>query len=142
MKCGKSHDIDLILDEEEKLRLKRKKKDDSEATASEQPTRLNGDSGSPTSPTIIESTNHTKSTQRNSMPPDIAHTAHIDSYMTGVVLARQLHVHSRENVMDDHSNKLYLIGKERPLLIEKSQYSSTSMAHQVKKTFRSAQSND
>ncbi|CAG8500234.1 14726_t:CDS:2 [Cetraspora pellucida] len=78
-----------------------------------------------------------------SMPPTVLpstkpdqydnyHSAHFDAYMTGFVFARQLMKYTSTTVMNEYKNKLYLIAKNLPLLIEKSKFSKTSVGHQEK----------
>ncbi|GES85832.1 target of EGR1 protein 1-like [Rhizophagus clarus] len=128
MKCGNSHDLDFILDEQareaETKRKKRKSnqyqeqipKDVSQSTeyvsASDPPTLLPS-----TKPDLF----------------DMYHSAHFDAYMTGFILARQILKYGKTKVNNEYKNKLYLIGKNLPLLVEKSQFSKTSDGHNKKK---------
>lgn len=57
----------------------------------------------------------------------VEHSACYDSYMTGYIFCNQ--TLKRNEVMVNSKNKLYLIGKSRPLLIEKSRFSKLSTGH-------------
>src|SRR5207237_8519769 len=60
------------------------------------------------------------------------HAAHFDSYMTGFVFARQLLILSEGEVLNEHKNKLYLMNKDRPLLVQKSEFAQISEGHRMK----------
>ncbi|CAG8436270.1 8038_t:CDS:2 [Ambispora gerdemannii] len=110
MNCGKSHDLNLILDDHEhKKRQKRRKIDKSsrnEDTRRDVKSKVSNTSGT-------------------------YHTAFFDAYMTGYIFARHL-VHLKEDI-NTQKNKLYISGKNIPLLVEKSKYGKTSSAHEEKK---------
>ncbi|KAI8579356.1 hypothetical protein K450DRAFT_242861 [Umbelopsis ramanniana AG] len=114
--CGKSHDLDYILDEVEKSQ-KRKKTgitaaDDEEAAVT--PPDMNVDVPPlPAAPLIPG--------------PSFYHSAHFDSYMTGYVFVHQL---QEFRDYTTHANKLYLIGKDIPLPIQKSAFTSLSKGWQ------------
>lgn len=59
------------------------------------------------------------------------HSACYDAFMTGFVFAHQLM--AEENVLAEARNKIYLIGKQIPLLIEKSKYAKPSSSHLAQK---------
>ncbi|KAG2185166.1 hypothetical protein INT44_001956 [Umbelopsis vinacea] len=114
--CGKSHDLDYILDEVEKSQ-KRKKTgatvgEDEEAVVT--PPDMNVDVPPlPAAPLIPG--------------PSFYHSAHFDSYMTGYVFVHQL---QEFRDYTTHANKLYLIGKDIPLPIQKSAFTSLSKGWQ------------
>lgn len=56
----------------------------------------------------------------------LEHSACYDSYMTGYIFCNQI---KKDELMISCKNKLYLMGKSRPLLIEKSRFSSLSKGH-------------
>lgn len=132
MKCGYSHDLDFILDEQAKVTPKRKRKKAKKAQDEEGPTKVH----------INERNNHSEYATV-AFPPalipstkpdqyDNYHSAHYDAYMTGFIFACQLLKYSSTTVLNHYKNKLYLMGKNMPLLIEKSQFSNTSLAHREK----------
>lgn len=55
--------------------------------------------------------------------PSFYHSAHFDSYMTGYVF-----LHQMQDIRDHsvHANKLYLMGKDIPLPIQKSAFTNLS----------------
>ena len=108
--CTKSHDLDLILDYE--LPLSKKVKLNSSASHTK-------DHSSSHTHTIEKNSN----SQTNQVHGD--HSACYDAYMTGYVFASQI-IHSQGK---SHQNRLYLMGKDRPLIIEKSNFSKYSKAH-------------
>lgn len=116
--CGKSHDLDYILDEVEKSQRRKKTcmtaavGDDEETAVT--PPDMNVDVPPlPAAPPIPG--------------PSFYHSAHFDSYMTGYVF-----VHQIQEFRDytTHANKLYLIGKDIPLPIQKSAFTSLSKGWQ------------
>ena len=99
--CPQSHDLDIILENLENLpRLKKP--------------RLQVDRLEETS---LESLKFGK----------IEHSAIYDSYMTGYIFSHQ--ILKNQELLKTSKNKLYLIGKSRPLLIEKSRFSQFSTGH-------------
>lgn len=56
------------------------------------------------------------------------HSAYFDAFMTGFVFAYQ--IRSSPDILMNSRNKLYLIGKQIPLLIEQSKYSKVSKSHE------------
>ena len=164
MKCGKSHDLDLILDYEAEQEDRRKHhKFDSTLKISIK-TKKDGDSSadvspSSSSPTLetehsslrfsvdnvkisakaktVNDRNHRREnslsvTPRTKENIETYHAAHFDSYMTGFVFARQLLILSEVEVLNEHKNKLYLMNKDRPLLVQKSEFANTSEGHRMK----------
>lgn len=140
MKCGKSHDLDFILDEQAReFENKRKRR---KIDKNQQEENLPKESDS-TSPSSSSSTTTTTEHVSVSMPPtllpstkpdqfDMYHSAHFDAYMTGFIFARQLLKYSDTKVLNEYRNKLYLMGRNLPLLVTKSQFSKTSIGHQKK----------
>ncbi|KAF0449770.1 ribonuclease CAF1 [Gigaspora margarita] len=134
MRCGNSHDLDFILNEQAKeVNSKRKRRKGSKNQSEEiRQAHMNEESSD-------NSIEHVSA----SMPPTVIpstkpdqyynyHSAHFDAYMTGFIFARQLMKYTSATVMNEYKNKLYLISKNIPLLVEKSQFSKTSIGHQEK----------
>ena len=102
--CPQSHDLDIILENLENLpRLKRP--------------RLQVEQVEQVEETSLESLKFGK----------IEHSAIYDSYMTGYIFSHQ--ILKNQELLETSKNKLYLIGKSRPLLIEKSRFSQFSKGH-------------
>lgn len=112
-KCGKSHDLDFILDEVEKSSGKKTPGQPLEIAKSADvvvnPLDMSDEIVMPAPPPAPE--------------PSYYHSAHFDSFMTGFIFAHQLQEFRDYNV---HSNKLYLMGKDIPLPIQKSAFSKLS----------------
>src|ERR1044071_3324454 len=112
MKCGNSHDLDFILDEQAKEAEKKRKK---RKLNQGQPQVLRK---------VYQSTEHVSASEPPTLLPstkpdqfDTYHSAHFDAYMTGFIFARQILKYSKAKVMNEYKNKLYLIGKNLPLLV-------------------------
>ncbi|KAG9285883.1 hypothetical protein G9A89_013308 [Geosiphon pyriformis] len=171
MKCGKSHDLDLILDHHTgKLPLQKKRKiqgnSKSKNTHMRFPTPIINLANEPLKPVeidLMDQKNQTTaicSLQATQIPLQIehsqnvaSHNAHIastdvingdsdarwphmafyDAYMTGYIFARHLIMNAPQDILTLHKNKVYIIGKNIPLLIEKSNFSKTSTGHQAKR---------
>ncbi|KAF9314779.1 Target of EGR1, member 1 (Nuclear) [Podila horticola] len=58
------------------------------------------------------------------------HSAYFDAFMTGTIFAHQLNEHDATEVESSAKNKVYLIGKSFPLMIEKSAFSKFSPGHE------------
>lgn len=58
------------------------------------------------------------------------HSACYDAFMTGFVFGHQICV--EVDSLKEAKNKLYLIGKQIPLLVQKSKYSKVSKQHALK----------
>ncbi|CAJ0902723.1 5188_t:CDS:2, partial [Entrophospora sp. SA101] len=101
MRCGKSHDLDFILDEQAREFENKRKQHVSVSMP----------------PTLLPSTKPDQF--------DMYHSAHFDAYMTGFIFARQLLKYSDTKVLNEYRNKLYLMGRNLPLLVAKSQFSKT-----------------
>ncbi|CAJ0751093.1 9076_t:CDS:10, partial [Entrophospora sp. SA101] len=101
MRCGKSHDLDFILDEQAREFENKRKQHVSVSMP----------------PTLLPSTKPDQF--------DTYHSAHFDAYMTGFIFARQLLKYSGTKVLNEYRNKLYLMGRNLPLLVAKSQFSKT-----------------
>ncbi len=56
------------------------------------------------------------------------HSAFFDSFMTGYIFFCRRTKHSQ----DEYLNKVYLIGKDMPLLIQSSKFQKTSLNHDLK----------
>src|SRR3954470_10348334 len=127
MKCGNSHDLDFILDEQAKEAETRRKKQKLNQNQEQIPKD------------IYRSTEHVSASEPPTLLPstkpdqfDMYHSAHFDAYMTGFIFARQILKYGETKVINEYKNKLYLIGKNLPLLVEKSQFSKTSDGHNKK----------
>lgn len=126
--CPNSHDVDLIL---QKRRAGRKRKKSDIGSESETPAKKNGvnvNGGSEAA--VVKKTSG-------------VHRAGYDAFMTGFAFATMLVHHcklpqSPESFRPAHinaqdiGNKVYLVGKEFPLLIAKSSFSKNSLSHHVK----------
>ncbi|KAJ3021317.1 Target of EGR1, member 1 (Nuclear) [Thoreauomyces humboldtii] len=67
------------------------------------------------------------------------HSACFDAYMTGFIFARQLcEVGPTKTAKEDMCNRLYLMGKPMPLLVQKGQFTKHSPAHLAKRNHRQA----
>ncbi|RIA97309.1 ribonuclease CAF1 [Glomus cerebriforme] len=127
MRCGNSHDLDFILDSQAKeAETKRKKR------------KLN-QNRIQVSKDVYQSTEYVSASEPPTLLPstkpdqfEMYHSAYFDAYMTGFIFARQILKYSKTKVMNEYKNKLYLIGKNLPLLVEKSQFSKTSDGHNKK----------
>ncbi|KAF9572122.1 Target of EGR1, member 1 (Nuclear) [Mortierella alpina] len=172
MRCGKSHNLDLILDAEEEQRdskrRKRQKKSlaaettvmdenpdagtttanggpDQELSADAPPsplavasssTSLATDSTLPTSstlPTTTTTVRNTKAAENVVQPGEKFHSAYYDAFMTGTVFAHQLNQHKPEEIEAQAKNKIYLIGKSFPLMVEKSAFAKFSPSHELQR---------
>ena len=119
MYCIKSHDLDLILDEIQGTIEKTAKR-----------------------PKLVEDKTNLKQLQQR-IPNFITerdfehrHTAAYDSYMTGLLIFTLGYVFycylARITDLKDCENKIYLIGKQIPLIIVKSKYANYSVEHSRK----------
>ncbi|CAG8544305.1 22070_t:CDS:2 [Dentiscutata erythropus] len=118
MRCGNSHDLDFILDEQAKEVDSKRKRRKNQHIDEESNSKEHVSASMP--PTVIPST---KPDQY-----DNYHSAHFDAYMTGFIFARQLMKYTSATVMNEYKNKLYLISKNLPLLIEKNVVGWTLMS--------------
>ncbi|CAG8444530.1 8267_t:CDS:2 [Diversispora eburnea] len=167
MKCGFSHDLDLILDGQTKTSSKRKRKrGKAKKTPNKKSTKVHINERDTINNEIQEDSSNNQDNLNNSnnsnnqdnsnsdqnnhseyatvaLPPtlipstkpdqyDNYHSAHYDAYMTGFIFACQLLKYSNITVLNNYKNKLYLMGKNMPLLVQKSEFSNTSVAHRGK----------
>ncbi|EPZ31318.1 ribonuclease CAF1 [Rozella allomycis CSF55] len=103
-RCDLSHNIQQVLDSDENLKHKKIKKDE----------------------TI---SHHVMTVGKSSEP----HSSMHDAFMTAYVYAYQKFINREDTDFDmDNVNKLYLIGKELPLLVHKSGFSKYSKNHSEK----------
>ncbi|KAL1921747.1 uncharacterized protein VTP21DRAFT_10389 [Calcarisporiella thermophila] len=132
--CGKSHDLDLILNEEEKERAHKKRS--KQSPSNHEPILLGEQAKSlpiesvvspcpSLSPTTLPMPSFVSTATSSSY-----HSAHMDSYMTGFVFAHQLLTYNEDTILHDHRNLLYLIGKSFPLRVAKSAFAKTSKGHE------------
>ncbi|RGB34790.1 ribonuclease CAF1 [Rhizophagus diaphanus] len=127
MKCGNSHDLDFILDEQAREAETRRKKRKLNQNQERLPKDINQSTeyvSASEPPTLLPSTKPDQF--------DMYHSAHFDAYMTGFIFARQMLKYGKTKVNNEYKNKLYLMGKNLPLLVEKSQFSKTSIGHNKK----------
>eukprot|EP00842_Homolaphlyctis_polyrhiza_P004748 jgi/Hompol1/5274/HPOL_004330-RA len=144
-KCSRSHDLDLILDWEEReqaaasgngstgSRSKKRKADAVDAKNTKSAAVPDGSSlGKPLS--SAASASQTVPPKPATVPSsslfETYHSACYDAYMTGFTFAHQMLVH--QDIKTSHRNRLYLIGKPMPLRIEQSLYAKTSEQHKIK----------
>ncbi|KAF9948436.1 Target of EGR1, member 1 (Nuclear) [Mortierella alpina] len=169
MRCGKSHNLDLILDAEEEQRdskrRKRQKKSlaaeavdenpdagtttanggpDQDHSADAPPSSLVASSSSaalddhanaslatevPSQPSTT-ATRSTRAAENVVQPGEKFHSAYYDAFMTGTVFAHQLNEHKPDEIEAQAKNKIYLIGKSFPLMVEKSAFAKYSPGHE------------
>ncbi|KAG9321376.1 hypothetical protein KVV02_002108 [Mortierella alpina] len=169
MRCGKSHNLDLILDAEEQQRdSKRRKRQKRSLTAEATAIDENPDAGTTTAdggpdqehladttPSSLTAaapstclatdaplqpsttTTTTTTTMRNTraaenvvQPGEKFHSAYYDAFMTGTIFAHQLNQHKPDEIEAQAKNKIYLIGKSFPLMVEKSAFAKFSPGHE------------
>ncbi|KAF9914246.1 Target of EGR1, member 1 (Nuclear) [Lobosporangium transversale] len=163
MRCGKSHDLDMILDAEEERSTPKRRKIQTEGSnnsGTNQETVENevSDVSLTTSPKTAEAsvigateavsstaeveptaTTSTVSTVSSSstripdnmvQPSENFHSAYFDAFMTGTVFSHQLNQHSRDEIVSKAMNRIYLIGKNIPLRVEKSAFAKYSPEHE------------
>jgi target of EGR1 protein 1 len=104
MNCTRPHDLDLILDHELGIKKFKKQKTIQEKDCQEHVSKPNQFSQT--------------------------HSAAFDAYMTGYIFTHQ----QLQNLTTEAKNRIYLIGKQMPLIIAKSKYARPSKNHQVKKS--------
>jgi len=135
--CEKSHDVNLIIQAEvNKKKPKLTKKDVEETTIIE-----------------IEISSETLAGAATHNQQNHAHTAGLDSFMTGYVMLHFInkltkfkilpHTNSTETIQPSYlmeefdlalfKNKVYLNGKDYPLMVLKSNFASTSTNHKEKR---------
>ncbi|KAI8851922.1 ribonuclease CAF1 [Chytridium lagenaria] len=139
--CEKTHDLDYILNYEASggkgfKAHKKVKLENSDSAFSE-----SQEISEPLEPTPLPTpqlqASHTAATPISSIsetPQNIFETYHsagFDAYMTGFIFCHQLICYP--TLLEDHKNKIYLIGKQRPLLIEKSTFAKMSDGHLKRK---------
>ncbi|KAG0003466.1 Target of EGR1, member 1 (Nuclear) [Modicella reniformis] len=162
MRCGLSHDLDLILDAEEQQQVKKRGKrkrrhgstDSQGADGGENRASLEIESSS--NATEAGNTNQSKDVAPKTngqglldMPPiatvappaenvlqpgEKFHSAYFDAFMTGAVFSHQMDQHRPDDIEAQARNKLYLIGKSIPLMIEKSAFAKFSPEHERLRT--------
>ncbi|KAI8588900.1 CAF1 family ribonuclease-domain-containing protein [Geranomyces variabilis] len=176
--CGKTHDLDVILDAQaadaaaggSKKRMRRsgsrKEADGKVEGLDGTPLPANSSSGNgldgEVNPSDVENQQESEPQEEQAQPPDAPfpplepppnpasqhfHSAGFDAYMTGFVFARHFAKFNTPSTIttntkspppprslkDAIGNKLYLMGKQIPLLVEKSSFASTSVEFRRKK---------
>ncbi|KAJ3193028.1 Target of EGR1, member 1 (Nuclear) [Dinochytrium kinnereticum] len=132
--CERTHDLDLILDFELTGKVadpptKKPKLDDPEQIklATEETTMI-----ATTTTTITEIAQPSPpALPETSSIFETYHSACFDAFMTGFVFCHQLEKHP--TLLQDHGNKIYLIGKSRPLLVKQSSFARMSDGHLQRK---------
>ncbi|KAF9203747.1 Target of EGR1, member 1 (Nuclear) [Haplosporangium sp. Z 27] len=147
MRCGKSHDLDLILDAEEERSSKKRKREKqsdgaaetlksisvNEVSAVEETTSTPQQQSTSTEVSVV--TTSTKAVVENSVQPgEKFHSAYFDAFMTGTIFSHQVNQHQAEEIETKAKNKIYLIGKSIPLIIEKSAFAKYSPEHERQKS--------
>ncbi|KAG0258272.1 Target of EGR1, member 1 (Nuclear) [Mortierella polycephala] len=94
----------------------------------------------PTTTTVIEATAETTSTASTAVPATTTesvvlpsekfHSAYFDAFMTGSIFSHQLNQHKPEEIETQAKNRIYLIGKSFPLIVEKSAFAKFSPSHE------------
>jgi target of EGR1 protein 1 len=107
--CTRSHDLNLIIEYEFSNEHQRKK--------------LKPTPKPITNPLLNKYTTTT---------PTQDHSSYFDAYMTAFIFAHQLIKHDYDFIKNTCRNRVYLVGKQIPLIIEKSRYAKTSEQHQLK----------
>ncbi|KAF9173265.1 Target of EGR1, member 1 (Nuclear) [Mortierella sp. AD010] len=147
MRCGKSHDLDLILDAEEEQRDSKKRKrqkQSHDAAKIQQAASVNGTSDTSPTEVVAEALNvletpesktvavmtTAKTIESSVLPVEKFHSAYFDAFMTGTIFSHQVNQHQAEEVDAKARNKIYLIGKSFPLKIEKSAFAKYSREHE------------
>ncbi|KAG0296409.1 Target of EGR1, member 1 (Nuclear) [Dissophora globulifera] len=152
MRCGKSHDLDLILDAEEEQRDSKKRKkqkrrhDTTETGDGAEALSEKSEGASSEAPAITAGTNEAKTATTTAMPAPMTsiarttenvvqpgekfHSAYFDAFMTGTIFSHQLNQHTPELIEGQAKSKIYLIGKNFPLMVEKSAFSKYSAEHE------------
>ncbi|KAI8900463.1 ribonuclease CAF1 [Globomyces pollinis-pini] len=140
--CIQSHDLDIILDFESqpqshiKKKLKGEEKKSKPVVAMDSDPTFKGD-GKKTKATVANENELANQTDQD-IPLFVSkaslfkqdHSACFDAYMTGYIFAHQLL--TEDEVLKFCKNRIYLIGKQMPLIIEKSRYSNFSQNHLLK----------
>ncbi|KAF9429076.1 Target of EGR1, member 1 (Nuclear) [Entomortierella beljakovae] len=142
MKCGRSHDLDLILDAEEEQRSAKKRKVQKQSQIAVE--TQNVDLVHKT-PNVSETSSIGNMNSRLMSTADATvkisdsssvqtgekfHSAYFDAFMTGTIFSYQLNHHGTEEIEAKSKNNIYLIGKNFPLKIEKSAFSKYSSEHE------------
>jgi target of EGR1 protein 1 len=153
MRCGKSHDLDMILDAEEQRDSRRRKKrkingskNSQGAEGGEENTNpengvsnnsaVKAEDTSLVTPGISEQSAlvvpiaTTAQTENVLQPGEKFHSAYFDAYMTGTVFSHQMNQHQPDSIELQAKNKVYLIGKSIPLIVEKSAFGKYSPEHE------------
>ncbi|KAI1306276.1 Target of EGR1, member 1 (Nuclear) [Mortierella claussenii] len=136
MRCGKSHDLDLILDAEEAQRdSKRRKvhtKQVGDGSEMAEPPLIAESTMATVAPDAVAKPIASASTDTNLTPrmTEKFHSAYFDAYMTGTIFSHQLNLHEAEEIATKAMNKVYLIGKSFPLMVEKSAFAKYSPEHE------------
>lgn len=160
--CANSHDLDAILDAEEKREAKRNKKKRKTEELEEDKFKDFAQMAGNENPTSVQQQLHQQKQQQvqeklnvdTHDAHDFHHTAYFDAFMTAFVFGHQVLEYERgaftvndESESDTESgdgqessqwrkewyNKIYLINKEIPLIIDKSRFINCSSEHQRKK---------
>ena len=127
--CKLSHDLDVILSH---IEVYGESGNKSKARKRKAPNETEGDSSAEQSLSVV----HQDAIVQQAGEFETCHSACFDAYMTGFIFAHQLS--AIPNLLQEHGNRLYLIGKSIPLRIEYSRYSRTSEQHQsLKKRIQS-----
>lgn len=124
--CPLSHDIDAVLDVEFSKQNKKRRKKGNSTNAMEQDTLKDAES---TMESEMEGVANT-----DQQPPG-GHRAGYDAFMTGFAFATfwlQFGDSSDKVQINEEKNKIYLCGKDQPLLVMRSQFSKISLDHNEK----------
>ncbi|KAJ3115423.1 Target of EGR1, member 1 (Nuclear) [Phlyctochytrium bullatum] len=129
--CQQTHDLDVILDFELRISSKKSKTDTKSTTSTPTPNTA------PTTPAKPrpDTSKLPHFPQPTPIPPadssaslfETYHSACFDAFMTGFVFCHQLLEYP--DLLEEAKNKIYLIGKQRPLLIQRSEFAKLSAGH-------------
>ncbi|KAJ3401785.1 Target of EGR1, member 1 (Nuclear) [Chytridiales sp. JEL 0842] len=148
--CAYSHDLDVILDAEaaeveakaQKRKAKKQHLNPENGLEVDADTETTGLKSATEQLTTIQLVESVSATQPAAQPPSSnsnsnltttsfkdLHSSHFDAYMTAYIFAHQVCVH--QGLKKAERDKLYLMGKQVPLLVRKSGFVKCSEAHQL-----------
>lgn len=135
-RCAHSHNIDVILDREEQITAKKRKRHKTK----EEAMKIDDDDDDDDAK---DCTSESLCSERSPLPKMAGHRAGFDAFMTGFAFAYFVakygsydDIESRQPLMQfgvtEFINKVALSGKDIPLQITKSEFAKTSKEHREK----------